>query len=411
MFQSRTALALATIALALFSGRCRTAEAAAGITVEVAAGVHPRQNVRVSLDLPPELAGCEPLSLVEVDSGKPVPMQVDRAVSPPRAVWIVRQKLAAGQTRLYRLAPGVHTPAPTDAVSVTDDGQRLVVKIGAKHVLSYNHAVVPSPDPNEPYYARSGYIHPVFSPSGRLVSDDFNPNHAHQHGIMFAWRKLTCEGRTSNGWDQKASLGKVEHVKIDAFGGGPVFGHFTVRLRQVDLTAPGGPVPVLDETWRVRVDNLTDRYLFDLEAAQTCAGKSPVTIDEIHYGGLMVRGAAGWNKPPCYDFLTSDGKNKTDGNHTRPRWVDLFGPIDGQTTGIVSLDHPGNFRFPQPVRLHPTMPYFCFTPAVLGSFTIEPEKVYKSRYRFVVHDGALTAAAIESLWTDYADPPCVRVVR
>ena len=98
-----------------------------------------------------------------------------------------------------------------------------------------------------------------------------------------------------------------------------------------------------------------------------------------------------------------------DGNHTRPQWVDLFGPADGQLTGVTILDHPANFRYPQPVRLAPTMPYFCFTPATLGGFSIEPGTPYRSRFRFVVHVGKLAPAGIEPLWHDYAQPPEVRI--
>ncbi|KKL11890.1 hypothetical protein LCGC14_2541270, partial [marine sediment metagenome] len=110
------------------------------------------------------------------------------------------------------------------------------------------------------------------------------------------------------------------------------------------------------------------------------------------------------------DYLTREGKTKRDGNHTRPGWVDMYGPLDGKMTGVTILDHPGNFRFPQPVRLHPSMPYFCFTPAVLGSFTIEPGKSYVSRYRFCVHEEKLDRKVTERLWHDYAHPAKVRIV-
>ena len=78
--------------------------------------------------------------------------------------------------------------------------------------------------------------------------------------------------------------------------------------------------------------------------------------------------------------------------------------------GVTVLDHPGNFRFPQPVRLHPNKPYFCFAPMVLGEFEISPGHPYTSRYRLYVHDGPPDAADIERLWNDYAAPPVVRVV-
>jgi hypothetical protein len=98
-------------------------------------------------------------------------------------------------------------------------------------------------------------------------------------------------------------------------------------------------------------------------------------------------------------------------------------PMDGHAIEVLSwvegepfswndleLDAPANFRFPQPVRLHPWIPYFCYAPSVPDSFTIEPGKPYVSRYRFCVHDGKPDAQLLERLWRDYADPPKVRVV-
>ena len=78
--------------------------------------------------------------------------------------------------------------------------------------------------------------------------------------------------------------------------------------------------------------------------------------------------------------------------------------------GATLMCHPDNFRFPQPVRLHPDKPYFCFAPMVLGPFKIAPGKPYVSRYRFFVHDGKPDAKRIEALWNDYADPPVVKVI-
>ena len=399
---------VAAVLAGLFDAR--PAASAESITLEVAAGEVDRENVPVRAELPPSLREC-PFTphLFQADGGGPIPVQFEQGKN-PAVVWILRDKLAAGKVRQYRLTFTTEGPFKSGAVTAKDDGKRLTVNVGDKPVLVYNQAVVPSPDPKHPYYAKSGYIHPVYNPSGRPVTDDFNPDHAHQHGIMFAWRKTTFEGRETDGWDQKLGTGRVEHVKLEDFAGGPVFGSFTARLRQVDLKAPGGPKPVLDEIWQVRVYNLTDRFLFDLESTQTCASNTPVVVEEMHYGGLMLRGHADWQEKKNFDYLTSQGKTKLDGNHTRPCWVDIHGSVDGKLTGVTILDHPGNFRFPQPVRLHPSMPYFCFTPALLGAFTIEPGKPYVSRYRFCVHDGKLDPKATERIWHDYAHPAKVRIV-
>jgi len=206
-----------------------------------------------------------------------------------------------------------------------------------------------------------------------------------------------------------------------------------VALRHSDLTAPDGPRPVLDEVWTVRAYNLADHFLVDLESEQCCATDDPLIINECNYGGMAIRGSGQWFDAEVAkriskltkakaapdelarvaikrDYLTSEGKTWIDGNHTRARWVEMHGTIDGNPTGVAVLCHPGNFRAPQPVRLHPHKPYFCFAPMVLGEFQIRSGSVYTSRYRYYVHCGEVNADMCERVWHNYASPPTVRVV-
>jgi hypothetical protein len=108
-----------------------------------------------------------------------------------------------------------------------------------------------------------------------------------------------------------------------------------------------------------------------------------------------------------YDYLTSEGKTWLDGNATRARWAEIHGAIDGRPSGAAVLGHPRNFRAPQPVRLHPSKPYFCFAPMILGEFAIQPGKPYDSCYRYYVHTGEPDRSVNERIWNDYADPPQV----
>jgi hypothetical protein len=246
------------------------------------------------------------------------------------------------------------------------------------------------------------------------------PDHMHQHGIMFAWVNAEFEGRKVDFWNSHKTQGKVRHTRLGEVTSGPVFASFTAELEHVDNTAPGGPKVALNEVWEVRVFRRTDGFLFDWKSTLTCAGESPLRLLKNDYGGLCVRGRPEWLEPGQSEFLTSEGKTRVDGNHTRPRWCDLSGVVvkredntnDSTPTwgGITVFDNPANFRFPQPVRLHPTMPYFSVSPVVVGPFTIEPGKPYITRYRFFTHTGKPDVAAIEQLWEDYAHPVEVRVV-
>jgi hypothetical protein len=151
--------------------------------------------------------------------------------------------------------------------------------------------------------------------------------------------------------------------------------------------------------------------MFDLELTQTCATNDPVLLPKYHYGGFGFRGADAWNGPgDAALFLTSEGiTDRIKGNDTRGRWCYLGGKLEGAIAGTAVLGHPDNFRAPQPLRLHPNMPYFSYVPQQLGDFAIEPGKAYVARFRFIVADGAPDRARIEAYWNAYATPLIVKI--
>lgn len=373
------------------------------VRVELRAGRHDRTATPIAMPLPKALAGAQFVALLREDTGRSVPAEVVPGPA-PQVVWLVRGTLPAGKSRTYRLTKRIPLPKIVKPhVAVHDDRKTLTVRVDGRRVLVYNQAVVPSPDPKSPYYRRSGHIHPLLTPGGVTVTADFAPDHPHQHGVMFPWTRTRFRGQKTEFWNQKLRLGTVEHVRTPATGSGQVLGHFTVVLGHVALKVTGGPTTVLNETWHVRVYRRTDGFLLDLVSTQTCATREPLEILKYHYGGMAIRCRADWIDTG--NFLTSAGRTRKDGNHTRARWCDIHGPVGKTSAGATLMCHPANFRFPQPVRLHPSKPYFCFAPMVLGPFKIAPDKPYVSRYRFFVHDGKPDAKRIEALWHDYADPP------
>lgn len=387
--------------------------AADAVILEVDAGSCDRVDVPVSCPLPAGLRGgsTRDLRLTRVADGRAVAVQVERA-APPHIWWIIESSLPAGHRRRYRLSRSAEVEDVPPDVAVRDDGKKVTIFLGDRPVLVYHEAVVPAPDPAAPWYGRSGHIHPLFNPSGQAITDDFAPDHPHQHGVMFAWTDCTFEGRPVNFWDQKKQQARVEHVRLLEHSSGAVFGSFCAHLRHTDLTAPGAPKVVLDEICAVRAYRTEGSFLIDLKSTQRCAGQSPLVINQYHYGGMAIRGHRDWRlkEGGTGDFITSQGKTRADGNHSRPRWCDINGPVDGTPTGVTILCHPSNFRFPQPVRLHPSMPYFCFAPMVLEGFSIDPGTPYVSRYRLFIHDGEIDPEIADRLWKDWAEPASVRVV-
>lgn len=266
----------------------------------------------------------------------------------------------------------------------------------------------------KPEFKRAGYLHPVYSPSGKILTDDYPSNHVHHHGIWTPWVKTKFQGRAPDFWNMGTKTGAEDFVALERTWVGPVHGGFEAKLQMVDLSAPQ-PVVALQETWRV-TSYLVPSFggtaavnVFDLEVTQTCATSDPLLLPQYHYGGFGIRGADAWNGPgEAALFLTSEGiSDRVAGNNTRGRWCFLGGRLDGMITGTAVLGHPDNFRAPQPLRLHPNMPYFSFVPQQLGEFAIEPGRPYVARFRFVAADGAPDRARLDAFWHGYARPASV----
>ena len=376
-------------------------------TIVVSAGEFDRHQTVTSLVLPPEARGHRQL----IDAkGNNVPIQTDDS----GRAWFSIQELRRGNETKFQLKPGSAKSEPPTTVEVTRESGRLKVAVGGKHFLSYQTEKNDLPRPDiKPVYKRGGYIHPLLSPSGKLVTDDYPPNHIHHHGIWFPWTKTEFQGRELDFWNMGEGKGTVEFVELGKTWRGPLHGGFDTRHQFVDLTAPE-PKAVLNETWRVTVYNVGQgarKYsMLDLVSTQECATASPLKLPKYHYGGLGFRGNRDWNGKDKTFFLTSEGEtDRVKGNETRGAWCHISGNVGGALAGVAILCHPDNFRAPQPMRLHPSEPFFCFAPSQLGDWEIVPGKPFVSRYRFVVADGPPDKDELERIWNDYASPPLARI--
>ena len=343
--------------------------------------------------------------------GRRWPVQTD----PDGQACLVVPWQAAGRTLVLTLesAPVADRGAAIESGTV---GGGLAFTNEGKPILSYHLDPSALPRPGiPPEYHRAGYIHPIYSPSGALISDDYPPDHIHHHGIWSPWTKTEFQGRTPDFWNMGKKTGTVERVALNRTWSGWVHGGFEARHRMVDLSAPT-PVTALNETWDVVIYRVAGAakpvHLFELTIRQTCATNDPLILPEYHYGGTAFRGRAEWLGATASQFLTAEGEtDRVKAQGQRTRWIAQSGAVGaGAVAGLATLGHPDNVRAPQPVRIHPREPYFCFTPSQLGRWTIEPGQTYVARYRFLVFDGAPDRALIEAYWQGFAQPATARVV-
>src|SRR5882672_2030073 len=346
------------------------------------------QDAPVELPAPAGVDLARPWKLKRASDGRELPAQ------------------AVGGSIVFMAGPGtedcrVEGAVPSDfpRVECVDNGKNLTVSFGGKPVLRYNHAVI---EQSDPVFSRSGYLHPIWTPAGKTITNDSPPNHRHHHGLWSAWTSSEFEGRKSNFWESKEKQGRIECLKVEEIVSGPVFAGFKARHRFINLNAPDGPKVALEEVWEVRVYARADRFVFDLVSTQTAATSQPLVIKEYRYGGIGFRGSADWEGRTGAEFLTSEGKTRIDGHATKAKWCVESGKVGGAEASIAFLCHPSDFRFPQPMRIHPDEPFFNWAVPQGGDFSIDPGKPYVARYRFIVADGVPTREDLDAAWESYA---------
>jgi hypothetical protein len=390
----------------------------------------------------------------ETNRALPTQWELSTEDKSPRVWWIApprNDKAAEGERfRIERIEPSAATRAKSPAAAeleirklaaagrvpldIQQTRDALIVRRGESRILRYNSGHIEPPAGVDSKYGRSAFIHPAWTPSGAVATDQFPPDHLHQSGIFLAYTKTVFEGREPNFWDLLAGKGRVRFEALKGIVAGPVFAEFQVDHAHVDLTGSAEKA-VLRETWAVRVWNIggpADRFwVWDITSTVRCASASPLRLPQYHYGGMAVRGGRDW-KTNAVRFRTSEGLGRATGNHSRPRWCDMSGPVEPANAdssfnsnsnsnsnsssstkdnddpsqvsiaGIALLTHPRNFRFPEPLRIHPSMPYMVYTPSQLGAWSIEPGMARTSHYRWVVHDGDLPPESIERIWQAFA---------
>ncbi len=344
--------------------------------------------------------------LENMGTGAVLPLQ---ASNPGHYAAVLEAPLEAGEQRRYILRKRKRKDGPRVEAWAVETDSFLNMMAGQKLALRYALAEQ-LPAGLAGHYRRSGFIHPAFSPGGVVLTDGFPAGHAHQHGIFMAWVNTLFRGEKVDFWNQQQETGTVVHLALDTLISGPVFAEALVRL-QHKAQAFG---PVLEERWIIRLYNHGNPFIWEIESNQLNLTKDTLHILEYHYGGLGIRGSGHWNPADSTSFLaaaevaTGTGETRLSANHTRPGWTALYGPTPSGPAGLAVMDHPGNFRFPQHVRVHPDMPYFCFAPMVSGAFDLPPGQPFNSRYRFIAFDGSPDVENLEGFFLDFGSPLIIR---
>lgn len=297
--------------------------------------------------------------------------------------WLVRTN-PKDTTSVFTLESGSDEP-----VQVFRDDSLITITRHDQPVITY-HILPSMPPAGKPsYYQRSGFIHPAFTPGGQIITDGFPEDHEHQHGWFYALTRTHFRDSIIDFWNQQSGLGTVVLRSLDSVISGPVKADIYATLDHIS-TQFG---PILEEKFHLQVLPGTRYNVFYWETTLTNTTSDTLFVNDYLYGGMGMRGPAAWNVADTLHFesraraLTNEGKVLEDANHTHPIWAAMYGTLGHNFAGWAIIDQKGNLNYPQPVRVHPEMPYFSKSPMVGHPYYLAPHVPMTLRYILVTYDG------------------------
>ncbi len=299
-------------------------------------------------------------------------------------------------------------------VEVTKSTEALTVRAGNQNLLQYNFKVAEPPSGVDPSYGRSGFIHPLWSPKGQVLTRIQPPDHYHHYGIWNPWTHVLFEGDTLDFWNLNKKEATVRFAKFLTSQSGSVFGEYSALHEHVVLK--GKERVALNEVQSIRVyqPETRDYYVLDITIDMQCATSSPFLILAYRYAGLGWRTTEKWDNKNS-EVLSSEGKTRKDADGTTARWCLVQGAIDNDYAGALMMSYPMNYNHPEPLRIWPENQYgrgdmFAnFSPTKNKDWLLNPGEEYRLRYRFIVFNGKWDREKSETAWQYFVNPPEVKL--
>lgn len=300
---------------------------------------------------------------------------------------------------LISLFLGSCQPSETSC-SVVDTGKALDYKIGNKLLFSYNYTTVyPAPGVDS-VYKRSGFIHPLKTLGGEVMTNCSPADHYHHFGLWYAWTKTTFEENEIDFWNLHKKQGTVrfrnfEHVSDNGF---------VATLDHV--VYPDSPAEKVAMNERLEINIGTTSlpgYYIDYHTTIRLASPSPITMEAYRYGGICIRTREDWNDQTA-EMLTSEGLSRDEADGSRARWCYYQGKAGNEKACILIVASPSNLNYPEPLRVWDKTVnkpagdvMWNFSPTKQKAFTLEPGKELSLSYRIYVLDKNINATTAEVL--------------
>ena len=245
------------------------------------------------------------------------------------------------------------------------------------------------------------YIHPFWTPDGRIITYDAPADHVHHRGLSVGWPDVSGVDFWAEVWAPKGQRGKIATRKLatDILPGGEA------RIQEFNDWQTEDSTTLLREerTWTF-LPPRENLQLADVEikltavAEQVIFGSDPEKPREYH--GLTLR-MGPFEQPR---FFNSAGDIGDEQCHGKPaKWCALFGIQSGRPVTAAILDHPSN-------DCHPTrffvlgrgMQFISSSPNFAKPRVLKSGETWRLRYRIIAAGAPPEGKEwdMESLWKE-----------
>ncbi len=291
----------------------------------------------------------------------------------------------------------------------------LYLSSNGKDLLGFQYATHYPPQGIDTFYKRSGYIHPLYTPHGQLLTWINAPDHYHHYGIWNPWTKILYRGKEYDLWNLADRKGTVSFEDFTSVKNNKKTAAFTARLDHIINT--GTKENFIEKI--IMKENQTivfytpgknkDHYFLDMTIELVPVTDSPIILKEYRYGGLGWRATSEWDKNNS-TVLTSQDLPRSKADGSLAKWVLAEGKLGNERGGMIWFSHPDNFNHPEPLRVWPEDTnggrgdlFINFSPTKNKDWKLEPGKKYVLKYRMLIYNGSpLQSETIEKLWQQFS---------
>ncbi|MDD5605648.1 MAG: PmoA family protein [Dehalococcoidales bacterium] len=345
-----------------------------------------------------------------------VPSQLETGKRP--ILWFIPNHVSGGKIArnfVVKLTDTDRSEKAQGQFQMKKSGGDLTIYKDTQPVLSYRYRTMYPPEGVDPLYERSGFIHPLYSPKGEVLTRVQAPDHYHHYGIWGPWTLTHIDDREVDFWNLAKGQGTVKFNSFLSEVSGDVYSGFKVLQQHIDFGNKGEDQIAINEVLEVRVWNVDEKvWIVDYTTTLNSPLPNGIVFDAYRYGGgIGFRATEKWEKDNS-TVLTSEGKTRVDADGSRARWCIVEGETDveDKRSGILFMSHPFNQQHPEPMRVWPMDAnggrgdiYFEFVPIRHEPWIIKPHRDYTLSYRMVVFDGELDKDTAEAYWNSFANTP------